>query len=124
MGDFCAVGARVKEERERLGFNQTDFAALGGMGRKTQFDYESGSRAPDGGYLIAIAAAGADVQYILTGVRSGSVAPAVAASQFSRKTQVFMQNYEALDEDDKRILERMVDMASQQKVKTRSKKQR
>jgi transcriptional regulator with XRE-family HTH domain len=117
LKDFCL---RLSEERKRLGLTQEEFGALGGVKKLAQFNYEKGERAPDSNYLAAIGEAGADVQYILLGVRSGSVTPAVAATQVSRKTQVFMQNYEALDEDDKRILERMVDMASQQKVRTRS----
>ncbi len=61
----------MREERERLGFNQTDFAALGGVGRKSQFNYEEGERQPDAAYLAAISAAGADALYILTGQRQG-----------------------------------------------------
>lgn len=67
MGKFVDIGARLKEERERLGMNQSDFAAIAEAGRKTQFNYEIGERAPDAGYLAAIAVAGADVQYIVTG---------------------------------------------------------
>ena len=65
------IGKRLKEERERLGFNQTDFAAIGGVGRKSQFNYEDDERKADSAYLSAIAAIGADVRYILTGQRDG-----------------------------------------------------
>lgn len=65
------VGKRLKEERERLGFNQTDFAAIGGVGRKSQFNYEDDERRADSAYLSAIAAVGADVRYIITGEREG-----------------------------------------------------
>lgn len=78
MSKFLPIGERLKEERDRLGLSQTDFAALGGAGRKTQFNYETGERAPDGAYLAAIASVGADVLYILTGQRGGaSPAPAL-----------------------------------------------
>ncbi len=72
MSNFLPIGERLRAERERLGLNQTDFAALGGIGRKTQFNYESGERSPDGAYLSAIAAGGADINYILTGQRQGA----------------------------------------------------
>lgn len=49
--------------------NQTDFAAVGGVGRKSQFNYEEDERQPDAAYLAAISAVGADVLYILTGSR-------------------------------------------------------
>lgn len=53
----------------RLGLSQDAFAALAGQSRKSQINYEKGDRSPDLEYLVAIAAAGADVTYILTGRR-------------------------------------------------------
>lgn len=70
MNKFVVIGARLKEERTRLGMSQADFAALGGAGRASQFNYESGERAPDAGYLAGIGDAGADVGYIVTGRHS------------------------------------------------------
>lgn len=66
------IGERLKEERERLGMNQADFAALAGASKRAQVRYESGERNPDAEYLAGIAAAGADVQYIVTGKRARS----------------------------------------------------
>ena len=62
------IEIRLKEERNRMGFNQPDFAALGSKTKKTLIDYEKGKTSPDAVFLAAISAAGADVQYILTGV--------------------------------------------------------
>lgn len=73
------IGKRLKEEREKLGFNQTDFAAIGGVGRKSQFNYEDDERKADTAYLSAIATVGADVRYIITGDRNGP-APEVLSS--------------------------------------------
>jgi hypothetical protein len=71
---FCArestLHKRLQEERRRLEINQDEFAEIGGVKRRAQINYESGDRCPDGHYFSAIAAAGADVQYILTGKRS------------------------------------------------------
>ena len=61
---------RLKEERIRLGLTQADFAGKGGVLRRAQVHYESGERCPDGHYFAKIAAAGADVHYILTGNKS------------------------------------------------------
>jgi len=70
-GNFIVtIEDRLKEERGRLGLNQPDFAALAGRTKKTLIDYEKGSTSPDAKFLAAIAAIGADVQYILTGKRS------------------------------------------------------
>lgn len=68
-----SIGERLKEERERLGFTQPAFAALAGTTKKSQIDYEKNLTQPKAGYLAAIAEAGADVQYVVTGVRSASV---------------------------------------------------
>ncbi|NNH20887.1 Uncharacterised protein [Bordetella trematum] len=61
---------RLAEERARLGYGQSEFAALGGVGRGAQANYEKGLRQPDMAYLEAIAQAGADVLYIVTGARA------------------------------------------------------
>lgn len=63
-------GARLKEERERLGISQADFAKACGVGRTAQFNYESGKRSPDGNYLHAAGALGVDTGYVLFGDRS------------------------------------------------------
>lgn len=63
---------RLKEERKRLGLNQDEFAALGGVKKGAQFNYENGSRTPDSDYLAAVAAAGVDVLYLLTGEHASS----------------------------------------------------
>ncbi|HGN3112375.1 TPA: helix-turn-helix domain-containing protein [Pseudomonas aeruginosa] len=61
------IGTRLKSERTRLGFNQTDFGAIGGVQKLAQHKYEKGERYPGADYLAAVAKAGADVQYIITG---------------------------------------------------------
>lgn len=63
------IETRLCEERERLGKTQADFAALGRVEKRTQANYEAGTRVPDGNYLAAAAAAGVDVLYVLTGRR-------------------------------------------------------
>lgn len=64
---MSSIGDRIREERERLELNQTQLADLLGTTRKTQFNYETDARRPDANYLAAMASAGANVQYILTG---------------------------------------------------------
>lgn len=72
MNNFCG---RLREERERLGLNQTDFAELGGVKKLAQFNYEKGERYPDAGYLMAVAASGVDTQYLLSGERHAIESP-------------------------------------------------
>lgn len=61
---------RLREERERLDLSQEKFGSLGGVKKLAQINYEKGERHPDSQYLAAIAAAGVDVLYILTGQRT------------------------------------------------------
>jgi hypothetical protein len=49
--------------------NQTAFGEIGGVKKNAQFLYESNSRSPDAQYLEAIAKAGVDINYIVTGNR-------------------------------------------------------
>jgi transcriptional regulator with XRE-family HTH domain len=65
------MNERLKEERKRIGLTQDAIAAIGGVSKRTLIDWEKGAFPPTSQYLAAIATAGADVQYILTGVRSG-----------------------------------------------------
>ena len=58
---------RLKIERQRLGLSQEEFACLGGVKKRSQINYEKGERKPDAAYFEGIAAAGANVSYILTG---------------------------------------------------------
>ncbi|HDZ10046.1 helix-turn-helix domain-containing protein [Pseudohongiella sp.] len=64
------IAGRIKEERERLGYLQPEFAAQGAVARNSQSRYELGNGSPSADYLARIARLGADVQYIVTGVRS------------------------------------------------------
>lgn len=81
---------RLREERERLALSQQALAEKCGVTARSQRNYESGERNPDSAYLAAIAAAGADVLYILTGQRAGG-APSVPALDAAE--QVLLDSY-------------------------------
>jgi len=83
------IGERLREERERLGYNQTDFAGLGEASLRSQSEWEKGKAFPNAKVLAAIAAAGADVQYILTGIRSSAA--------LTSDEQMLLAGYRALD---------------------------
>jgi transcriptional regulator with XRE-family HTH domain len=68
--DLESFGARLREERVRLGFNQTDFAEIGGVQKDGQVKYEAGKREPGVGYIAALAQAGVDIGFLLNGVVS------------------------------------------------------
>ncbi len=68
---FSLVPRRLAEERKRLALKQAEAADLCGVRRESWGQYERGETAPGSQVLFHFAAAGADVAYILTGVRGG-----------------------------------------------------
>lgn len=75
------IGERLKEERVRLGYNQADFAAIAGVAKTSQFNYEKGERSPDAAYLAAVAEKGVDVLYVVTGERKPQPADSLTAAE-------------------------------------------
>lgn len=107
-----SIEKRLKEERELLGFNQADFAGLAGRTKKTMIDYEKGKSSPDARFLAAIAAAGADVQYILTGIRGRLSVP--QEQPLTPRQQALLNNYQHSDETGRRIIEATASAAAEQ----------
>ncbi len=65
------VASRLKEERQRLGLDQTTFGEAGGVKKGSQIAYEKGDTAPTTDYLTRIAdGLGVEINYVLTGIRS------------------------------------------------------
>lgn len=73
-----AIAERLRSERLRVGLLQRDLAVATGVSKTTQFNYETGERAPDAVYLARASEAGLDALYIVTGQRSSSTPPADA----------------------------------------------
>lgn len=67
MDNKSKMGARLRVERERKGLSQEGFGAIGGVGKKAQFNYEKGERFPDAQYFSNLLAAGIDIEFILIG---------------------------------------------------------
>ena len=66
---YISIGARIREERERLGFSQRALATRMAITHASQVKYEGGATQPNTGYLYLFNGIGADVQYIVTGAR-------------------------------------------------------
>lgn len=62
-------GGRLKEARKELRLNQAEAAELTGVTREHWGRCERGAAVPGGEVLAALAKAGADVHYVLTGER-------------------------------------------------------
>ncbi len=90
MDSDAQRGARIQEERKRLGWSQQAAAEAAGIRREMWARYEGGSE-PGAKALAGMAAAGADVVYILTGQRAGgagAAAPALAPDE-----EILLDNY-------------------------------
>jgi len=101
MNQSVSMHLRLREERERLGLSQTEFGKIGGVTKKTQMLYESGERSPDMVYLAAVAEAGVDILYVVTGERSRPVPPKYVAPP---DEEWLMDAYRFSSEEGKKII--------------------
>ena len=104
------IGDRLKEERERLGFSQTEFAAVAGASKNSQYNYEKGDRSPDAEYLAAVAERGVDILYVVIGQRLPVAEPTLSADEVE-----MVEHVRALDDDDKGAVKRLLRAFNQKK---------
>ncbi|PRA61156.1 transcriptional regulator [Pseudomonas sp. MYb187] len=93
----------MRHERTRLGMRQDDFSRLGGVNRNTQGSYEKGERNPDVAYLAAVAQAGVDVCFVITGMRTVE-----AAQGLTEPEQRLLARYRSLANADQEIVHRVI----------------
>ena len=106
------IGNRMQEERKRLNYNQPNFAALGGIHKNTLIEYEKNRAHPDASFLSAIAAVGADVQYIVTGKHSININESEAGYSISPEQRALLDNYEHCSREDRDAIKRMAFLAA------------
>lgn len=87
------VGGRLKAECSKLQITQKAIAAACGVSPRAQQQFEAGTHIPGGAYLIAAAALGVDIQYVLTGQR---------ALPLRQDEIVLLAKYRALPPDEQR----------------------
>lgn len=102
------IGERLKEERERLGMTIPDFAEAAGAKKNTVIDWQKDVSSPPAAKLAALAAAGVDVLYVLTGQR---ISPAQEVSINPREAAL-LDNYRHCAEEDKNAIDRVVLIAA------------
>lgn len=101
--DLLAIGDRLKAERERIGLTPAAMGKLTRMKRwprQAQAALESGRADLAAPTLAAFAAAGADAQFIITGVRS----PCAPVKQEASAIIAARQTLARLDPRDRRRL--------------------
>jgi transcriptional regulator with XRE-family HTH domain len=110
-----SLGDRLREVREEMGLSQTELAEIGGVIRNTQGSYERGERMPDTGYMQKIGEAGADIIYILTGIRATALGP-----MLSPEEQTLLDNFRACEEIDRNAIGQLVKRSAEAVQRTRS----
>lgn len=84
-----SFGGRLREERERLGLTQTQFAEAGGVARTTQHIYETDIRSPDVAYLEKLRDIGVDASYLVTGSRQVAVGNDTLTVSYQRLLSIY-----------------------------------
>lgn len=75
-GSPDSLGRRLKNERERLGFEQTYVAEQVNISVVALSNYENNKRSPSADFLMSLAKVGYDSAYLITGNKSGAVVAA------------------------------------------------
>lgn len=108
-----SIGARLKEERQRLGWTQPAMADAGGVSKNSQIAYEQDGTEMKVSYLTGIAENGVDVMYVLSGKR-------VAAVGLSETENILVSQYRDFDVYVKDSLAVIFERLSMAKWKDRS----
>ncbi|EMK7712523.1 helix-turn-helix transcriptional regulator [Yersinia enterocolitica] len=104
------MGARLREERIRLGKTQAEFAEATGVHKNSQGNYENDIKSPDSKYLAALADMGVDILYVVTGMQTPK--PLVSIDE-----QKLVENYRAMDEAAKLNIQAVGDSFAKSKSK-------
>lgn len=105
------IGPRLREERERVGLNQEQFAEAGGVSRRTVVAWEKGEQFPNAAFLAVVSGMGVDVLYVLTGQRMQPV-----ESTLTLEEQALLDNYKHSDEASRAAARRVLDALAQRKA--------
>ena len=101
-------GARLKEERGRLGLTQSLFAAHGGVVKFTQINYEKDVASPSVDYLYKLEKVGVDIGYVLTGERTASAS--MKRDELDQRTSELVKRWDLLGEPAKHLVETTVQL--------------
>ncbi|QKV52632.1 helix-turn-helix domain-containing protein [Comamonas antarctica] len=78
---YVQIGERLREERQRVGMSQVDFAESIAASRNGLVQWERGETTPNAAMLGVMASMGVDVLYIATGARTGESASTLAPAE-------------------------------------------
>lgn len=114
--DKLSTGKRWKEERERLGLSRAVIATESCKTPQAIGEYERGVSWPGSEALVGFAKLGADVQYILTGVRAGASSKEGA---LSREEEAILDLFRGLNKIDRARARAMLDVLATPELMTK-----
>lgn len=85
------IGDRLKQERERLGYTQENFAAAAGAKRRTLIDWEKSVSSPTAVQLAELSKIGVNVNYVVTGEREPTPTNLYLESQAEHAFKVLLR---------------------------------
>lgn len=95
-----SLGSRLKEERNRLGFSQSEFAELVGASYKSQLRWEKDESSPGADALAIWATLGLDVLYVVTGQRGALISSVIP--KMSSDKQKLMDAFDEMTPEQQR----------------------
>ena len=101
-------GARLKEERTRLGLTQALFGAHGGVVKFTQFNYEKDVASPSVEYLYKLEKLGVDIGFLVTGQRT--MPASIKHDELDQRTAGLVRRWAQLGEPAKNLVETTVQL--------------
>lgn len=114
----AAVGRRLGEERAKLNMSVTTACEQFGVSRSSWYGYEAGEVFPTQKILAALAAAGIDISYILTGQRGTPLpageGPGVRAAPLSSDEEWVLDCYRTATGEARRLIEQAARVAKEQ----------
>jgi len=116
---FLQFFERLFHFRESLGISQDEMAKKIEMSKRSYCAYELGETAPSAKLLTALAAMGADVGYLLTGI---STVPMKAEDSLSKREQAVLDHYRNTDEVGRSAIEQTASALAQSSQKATGKK--
>lgn len=78
---YGQIGARLREERQRIAYSQVDFAEACGSSRNALVQWERGDATPNAGVLALMSGVGIDVLYVVTGQHAGESEATLAPAE-------------------------------------------
>ena len=109
---------RLRLFRETMPLTQDEMAKAIDMSKRSYCAYEAGDTAPSAKLLAALAIMGADVGYLLTGIRT---APQAEESQLTRGERATLEHYRQTNAEGQKIIEQTAFFAAQSAQKVAGK---